>query len=62
MFSYHRGIGDVFAIGESSSSSNNVDSGRGIEINKGTRMPSNCRTSSPSFRPYINQFVHVPPP
>ncbi|MED6123456.1 hypothetical protein PIB30_049301 [Stylosanthes scabra] len=49
-------------VGGSSSSSNNVDSGRGFETNEGTRTLSNYRASSPSFRPYINQSVHAPPP
>ncbi|MED6203252.1 hypothetical protein PIB30_113670, partial [Stylosanthes scabra] len=71
MFSYHRGIGGVFEIelcvqlqdvGGSSSSSNNVDSGRGIDANEGTHMPPNRRAGSPSFRPYINQSVHAPSP
>ncbi|MED6180317.1 hypothetical protein PIB30_009105 [Stylosanthes scabra] len=73
MFSYHRGIASVFAIelcvqmqdvGGSSSSSNHVESGRGITINEGARMPANHRTSSPSpsFSPYINRPVQHPPP
>ncbi|MED6161022.1 hypothetical protein PIB30_056868 [Stylosanthes scabra] len=34
----------------------------GIETNEGTRMPSNRRASSPSFRSYVNQSVYAPPP
>ncbi|MED6209209.1 hypothetical protein PIB30_052521 [Stylosanthes scabra] len=52
MFSYHYGIASVFAIelcvqmedlGGSSSSSNHVESGRGININEGARIPANRR-------------------
>ncbi|MED6175940.1 hypothetical protein PIB30_083081 [Stylosanthes scabra] len=73
MFSYHLGIASVFAIelcvqlqdvGGSSSSSNHVESGRGININEGARMPPNRRTSSPSpsFSPYVNRPIQHPPP
>ncbi|MED6177827.1 hypothetical protein PIB30_101713 [Stylosanthes scabra] len=67
MFSYHRGISSVFAIelcvqlqdvGGSCSSSNHVESGRGININEGARIPPNRRASSPSpsFSPYVNRL------
>ncbi|MED6164502.1 hypothetical protein PIB30_090761 [Stylosanthes scabra] len=55
MFSYHRDISSVFAIelcvqlqdvGGSSSSSNHVDSGRGININDAVRIPPNRRASN----------------
>ncbi|MED6187858.1 hypothetical protein PIB30_080489 [Stylosanthes scabra] len=73
MFSYHRGISSVFAIelcdqlqdvGGSSSSSNHMESGRGININDGARIPPNRRasSSSPSFSPYVNRPVQDPPP
>ncbi|MED6158171.1 hypothetical protein PIB30_030341 [Stylosanthes scabra] len=73
MFSYHPGIASVFAIelcvqmqdvGDSSSSSNHVESGRGISINEGVRMPSNCRVNSPnpSINPYVNRPAQQPPP
>ncbi|MED6225796.1 hypothetical protein PIB30_097145 [Stylosanthes scabra] len=73
MFSYHRGISSVFTIelcvqlqdvGGSSSSSNHVESGRGININDAARIPPNLRASSPSpsFSPYVNRPVQDPPP
>ncbi|MED6163501.1 hypothetical protein PIB30_080515 [Stylosanthes scabra] len=73
MFSYHRGISSVFAIefcvqlqdvGGSSSSSNHVESGRGININDGARILPNRRASSPSpsFSSYVNPPVQDPPP
>ncbi|MED6145969.1 hypothetical protein PIB30_030188 [Stylosanthes scabra] len=71
MFSYHRGIASVFAIelcvqmqdvGGSSSSSNHVESGRGISINDGGRMPANRMGGSPSFSSYVNGPAQQPPP
>ncbi|MED6138885.1 hypothetical protein PIB30_078740 [Stylosanthes scabra] len=73
MFSYHCGIASVFAIelcvqmqdvGGSSSSSNHIEPGRGININESARMLANRRASSPSpsFRPYVNRPVQHPPP
>ncbi|MED6153045.1 hypothetical protein PIB30_097762 [Stylosanthes scabra] len=73
MFSYHRGISSVFAIelcvqlqevGGSSSSSNHMDSGRGININDAIRIPPNRRASSPSpsFSPYVNRPAEEHPP
>ncbi|MED6139153.1 hypothetical protein PIB30_081230 [Stylosanthes scabra] len=73
MFSYHHGISSVFAIelcvqlqdvGGSSSSSNHVDSGRGININDAVCIPPNRRASSPSpsFSLYVNRPVQEPPP
>ncbi|MED6156404.1 hypothetical protein PIB30_014155 [Stylosanthes scabra] len=73
MFSYHRGIASVFAIelcvqmqdvGGSSSSSNHVESGRGISINDGDRMPANRMgdNPSPSFSPHVNRPAQQAPP
>ncbi|MED6165428.1 hypothetical protein PIB30_099421, partial [Stylosanthes scabra] len=73
MFSYHRGIACVFAIelcvqlqdvGGNFSSSNHVESSRGININEGAHMPPNRRASSPSpsFSPYVNRPVQHPLP
>ncbi|MED6171428.1 hypothetical protein PIB30_040638 [Stylosanthes scabra] len=73
MFSYHRGISSVFAVelcvqlqdvGGSSSSSNHVDSGRGININDAVCISPNRRASSPSpsFSPYVNWPAQEPPP
>ncbi|MED6169358.1 hypothetical protein PIB30_020664 [Stylosanthes scabra] len=73
MFSYHRGIASVFAIelcvqmqdvGGNSSSSNHVESGRGITINERVRMSAN-RTGgspSPSFSSYVNGPAQQAPP
>ncbi|MED6165314.1 hypothetical protein PIB30_098403 [Stylosanthes scabra] len=50
-------------VGGSSSSSNHVESGQGININGGAHMPANRRasSSSPSFSPYVNRPVPHPP-
>ncbi|MED6113004.1 hypothetical protein PIB30_066986 [Stylosanthes scabra] len=71
MFPYHRVIAIVFVVelcvqlqdvGGSSSNSNNIEFGRGIDINEGARMLSNRWASSPGFGPYVIQPGHSPPP
>ncbi|MED6109018.1 hypothetical protein PIB30_029753 [Stylosanthes scabra] len=74
VFSYHRGIASVFAVelcvhmqdvGGSLSSSNYVESGRGININDGGRMPENHTPlpEVPHFGDHAGAFtIHSPEP